>query len=152
MSIFGKKKSKKAPPVGVSIGEIKFDDFKLSFLQDRLMGRAWQIGPNDVRYEEGLLMNRERLQYIVDGICNNASFTGTKYWISFFEKEEFDTTIQDNIWKNGDIVYTYNEMEKREVIQRCAHGLEIRLGRIFGIEHIECKVTDNGSICFRYVY
>lgn len=144
-------KRKKAPSVGIPSGETKFDDFKLSFLQDRLMGRAWKIGPNDIRYEDGMLMNRARLKYIVDTISNNAGLTGTTYWISFFKEEEFNNVIQNNIWRNGDTVYTYSETERREVLQRCAHGLKIRLGRILGAEHIGCKVMADGQICCRYV-
>lgn len=39
---------KKAPPVGVPTSEIKFDDFKLAFLQDKLMGQAWRVGPRAI--------------------------------------------------------------------------------------------------------
>ena len=55
---------KKAPPVGVPIREARFDNFKLSFLQDKLMGRAWKVGPDDLRYERGLLMDHERVRSI----------------------------------------------------------------------------------------
>lgn len=147
--LFGKRK--KAPPVGVPDNETKFDDFKLSFLQDRLMGRAWQVGPDDIRYEDGLLMNHARLKYIVDTIKNNTNLTGTTYWIPFFTEEEFDNAIQNNIWKNGETVYTYSEPESWEVLQRCARGLKLRLGRILGSERIQCKVMDDGRICFRYI-
>lgn len=144
-------KRKKAPPVGTPISETKFDDFKLTFLQDRLMGRAWKVEPNDIRYEDGLLMNRAKLKYIVDTIVENKDITGATYWIPFFTEEEFEYAIQSNTWKNGKIVYTYSEPEKREVLQRSARGLEFRLGRVLGTEHIQCKVSDDGNICFRYI-
>lgn len=140
-----------APPVGGAVPKEKFNDFKLSFLQDRLMGRAWRVGPGDIRYENGLLMDQERLRYIVNTIIENADLTGTSYWITFFEGAEFEDAIQNHIWKNGDIVYTYSEAERWEVIQRCAGGLNFRLGRLLGPEHVQHKVMDNGDIGFRYV-
>ena len=143
-------KQKKAPPVGVPTSETKLNDFKLSFLQDKLMGRAWRVGPNDIRYEDGLLMNRERAQYIARMLMDNALLTGSKFWIVGLTGEEFEGAIQENIWKNGNTVYTYSEPERWAVLNRSAKGLEIRLGRMLGSDHVECKVMDNGDICYRY--
>lgn len=144
-------KRKKAPKVGVPTTKTKFDDFKLSFLQDKLMGRAWRVGPDDIRYEDGLLMDRERLKYIIDSIMNYADFTGTTHWIPFFTLEEFKHAIQRETWKNGNTVYTYSELEIREVIKRSAGGLYLRLKRVLGEDHLQYKVMDDESICFRYI-
>ena len=144
-------KRKKAPKVGVPTTKTKFDDFKLSFLQDKLMGRAWRVGPDDIRYEDGLLMDRERLKYIIDSIMDYADFTGTTHWIPFFTLEEFEHAIQSKTWKNGKTVYSYSELEIWEVIKRSAGGLYLRLKRVLGEEHLQYKVMDDGSICFRYI-
>lgn len=144
-------KRKKAPKVGAPAAKTEFDDFKLSFLQDKLMGRAWRVGPGDIRYEDGLLMDHERLKYIIDSIMDYADFTGTTHWIPFFTLEEFEHAIRSKTWKNGKMVYTYSEPEVWEVIQRSAGGLYLRLKRVLGEEHIQYKVMDDGSICFRYI-
>jgi len=142
---------KKAPPLGAPIHEGRFDEFKLSFLQDKLMGRAWKVGSDDLRYESGLLMNQERARSIVAQLKENAGFTGTKFWIKCLEGEEFERVIQENIWGNGDTVYKYSEAERWEVLNRCARGLAYRLERILGKNHIQYNVTDNGDICYRYI-
>ena len=144
-------RQKKAPPVGISANDSKFDDFKLAFLQDKLMGRAWNVGSGDIRYEDGLLMNYERLKSIVKILVDNADLTGSKFWITCLSGEEFERAIQSNTWKNGDIVYTYSEAERWTVLNRSAGGLEIRLGRVLGPDHVQCKVMDNGDICYRYI-
>lgn len=142
---------RKAPPVGVPASETQFDNFKLSFLQDKLMGQARRVGPGDIRYTDGLLMNRARLKYIIDRITENADITGGEYWIEFFQASEFDNAIQNNIWKNGANVYTYSEAERWEVLKRSAQGLKIRLGRVLGAQHVQCRVMDDGSVCLRYI-
>lgn len=142
---------KKAPPLGVPVSETRFDNFKLSFLQDRLMGRAWKVGHNDVRYENGLLMNQERVRSIAMELIENASLTGTEFMITCIEGEEFDRAIQENTWRNGDKVYTYSEAERWEVLNRFARSLAFRLDRMLGPGHIKYKVTENGDVCCRYI-
>lgn len=143
-------KQKKAPPVGPLSSETKSNDFKLTFLQDKLMGRAWRVGPGDIRYEDGLLMNRERVKYIATILVDNANLTGSEFWIKCITGEEFERTIEENVWKNGDIVYTYSDAERREVLNRSAGGLKMRLGRMLGSDHVEYRVMENGDLCYRY--
>lgn len=142
---------KEAPPVGIPQDMRKFDDLKMSFLQDRLMGRAFKCGIDDIRYTDGLVMDRERLEYIKKKIVEHADITGTKYWITYFEKEEFDQIIKKTVWTNGEETFTFDEAEIQEIIRRCARGLEFRLGRMFGAEHIQSRVMRNGDIAFRYI-
>lgn len=135
-----------APPKPSVGPEKDWDWIKLTKVSEFLLGRAL-AGPYGIRYTDGYLFSEGSIKLLLNDLMRYTAHGG---WITVLYKTDIDQIINDHIWKNGDMIYSYSEDERKEIMDQCARAIEYRLKQYAGEDHILSIVHNDGDIGFRY--
>lgn len=139
-----------------TVSEIKFDEIKMDKLLYGLLGRAWidtrsASGESSIIYRGSIFLSENDIKEISNTLDRLEDYTYNENWVIILYRSDIDKVIDNNIWRNGTKVYSYNESERMKAMELCADQIKFRLKRYAGAKRIEYKIYRNGNVGFRYV-
>lgn len=135
-----------APPRPLVEPEKDWDTIKLHKVSEFLLGRALS-GPYGIRYTDGYLFTEGSIKLLLNDLMR---YTARGGWITVLNRRDIDQIINDHVWKNGAVIYSYSENERKEIMDQCARAIKYRLEQYAGEGRILHIVHSNGDIGFRY--
>lgn len=135
-----------APPRPSVEPEKSWNTIKLLKVSEFLLGRALS-GPYGIRYTDGYLFTEGSIKLLLNDLMR---YTACGGWITVLNRRDIDQIINDHVWKNGTVIYSYSEDERKEIMDQCARAIKYRLEQYAGEGRILYIVHSDGDIGFRY--